>query len=470
MSSRLPGLRSGARRLRRRGDRRRRPQPGLLARAPARRSRGDGDREPSRTRARGRPKHRYRRRRGARSSPSSTTTPVPSRTGSSGSHECFADPQRVGAGGALIPRWTETRPAWVPTEFYWVFGCSYTGLPEQLAPVRNPIGANMAVRRTRSRRSAAFAGRATEGQPREIRSRGVVRAQGNVPDDTDLAIRVKQRWPESIWLYQPEAKVHHTVTTRARLALLLPSPQLRGGRGKGSARRLRRIAGRAQLRAPLSRGRAAAWRRRGLRELLRRRRPRRPAGPGDRHRRDLERRRLRAREPRSRPRTGRRAGMRVIRAPTRSRRRPISCRCEWTTSSSARRCRHLPPGPAGGEPPSARRCAWFASTGSRSAWSRSTCPPTGSRPTRSRRGSRRRAGRGGGRSTSRDDGLPAERARRRRARRPEPPPCARPRATSSCAEAPARLGRASAPGIAPTRCGRRCARSWAAATQPSASR
>jgi hypothetical protein len=40
----------------------------------------------------------------------------------------------------------------------------------------------------------------------------VVRAQGNVPDDTDLAIRVKQRWPRSIWLYEPGAKVQHTVT------------------------------------------------------------------------------------------------------------------------------------------------------------------------------------------------------------------------------------------------------------------
>ena len=50
----------------------------------------------------------------------------------------------------------------------------------------------------------------------------MVRAQGNVPDDTDLAIRVKQRWPDSIWLYQPEAKVHHTVTKeRASLSYFL---------------------------------------------------------------------------------------------------------------------------------------------------------------------------------------------------------------------------------------------------------
>ena len=135
---------------------------------------------------------------------------------------CFADPTAVGAGGALLPRWTKRMPEWLPTEFYWVFGCSYTGLPDHLSPVRNPIGANMAVRKRTLEEIGGFREAGAGGQPREIRSRGVVRAQGNVPDDTDLAIRVKQRWPEFIWLYEPEAKVHHTVTReRATLSYFL---------------------------------------------------------------------------------------------------------------------------------------------------------------------------------------------------------------------------------------------------------
>ena len=52
----------------------------------------------------------------------------------------------------------------------------------------------------------------SEDAPREIRNRGVVRAGGNVPDDTDLAIRVKQLRSDAVWLYQPEARVLHTVT------------------------------------------------------------------------------------------------------------------------------------------------------------------------------------------------------------------------------------------------------------------
>jgi glucosyl-dolichyl phosphate glucuronosyltransferase len=133
-------------------------------------------------------------------------------------HACFADPSAVGVGGALIPRWTGGMPRWLPTEFYWVFGCSYTGLPKQLGPVRNPIGANMAVRKRTLEEIGGFRADGDGDQPRALRSRGMVRAQGNVPDDTDLAIRVKQRWPESIWLYQPEAKVLHTVT-RERASL-----------------------------------------------------------------------------------------------------------------------------------------------------------------------------------------------------------------------------------------------------------
>ena len=127
-------------------------------------------------------------------------------------HACFADPATVGVGGALLPRWTNGVPRWLPTEFYWVLGCSYRGLPERMAPVRNPIGANMAVRKRTLEEVGGFREGGAGKAPRAIRSRGVVRAQGNVPDDTDLAIRVKQRWPGSIWIYEPHARVHHTVT------------------------------------------------------------------------------------------------------------------------------------------------------------------------------------------------------------------------------------------------------------------
>jgi glycosyltransferase involved in cell wall biosynthesis len=135
---------------------------------------------------------------------------------------CMADVATVGAGGALLPRWQGPVPSWFPTEFYWVLGCSYTGLPERLAPVRNPIGANMAARASVLAEAGGFREGEAEDAPREIRSRGVVRAAGNVPDDTDLAIRVKQRRSDAVWLYQPLARVQHTVTPeRASLGYFL---------------------------------------------------------------------------------------------------------------------------------------------------------------------------------------------------------------------------------------------------------
>ena len=43
----------------------------------------------------------------------------------------------LGAGGRSLPRWLELKPSWFPEEFLWVVGCTYRGLPEQTARVRN---------------------------------------------------------------------------------------------------------------------------------------------------------------------------------------------------------------------------------------------------------------------------------------------------------------------------------------------
>lgn len=121
---------------------------------------------------------------------------------------CFSDPSVVGVTGRLIPRWAGSRPRWFPTEFYWVFGCSYAGLPTEVAPVRNPIAANMAVRREAVREVEGF----REGTaPRELRHRDTVVAGGHALEDTELGIRIGRRWPEMKWLYQPHATVRHAV-------------------------------------------------------------------------------------------------------------------------------------------------------------------------------------------------------------------------------------------------------------------
>ncbi|HEX3042926.1 MAG TPA: glycosyltransferase [Solirubrobacterales bacterium] len=112
----------------------------------------------------------------------------------------YADPQVLGAGGTVRPRWVEGKPGWFPPEFDWVVGCTHSGMPRQLEPVRNLVGANMSFRR----RPLLDVG----GFSHEL---GRV---GTLPvgcEETDLSIRVHQRWPEAEILYDPAAAVEHVV-------------------------------------------------------------------------------------------------------------------------------------------------------------------------------------------------------------------------------------------------------------------
>jgi glycosyltransferase involved in cell wall biosynthesis len=121
---------------------------------------------------------------------------------------CFEDPDVIGVTGELLPSWSGPEPSWFPRELYWVFGCSYAGLPTEPAPVRNPIAANMAVRRWALEEVGGF----RQGvAPRQIRHRGAVVAGGHALEDTELGIRIGRRWPRMRWLYQPRATVHHRV-------------------------------------------------------------------------------------------------------------------------------------------------------------------------------------------------------------------------------------------------------------------
>jgi hypothetical protein len=113
----------------------------------------------------------------------------------------FHDPQVFGVGGAIVPVWPVARPGWFPPEFDWVVGCTYLGMPEEPKPVRNLIGCNMAFRRQ------VFT---TAGDFRH----GIGRV-GTLPvgcEETELCIRVRRYDPQTVMLYQPEARVHHQVS------------------------------------------------------------------------------------------------------------------------------------------------------------------------------------------------------------------------------------------------------------------
>ena len=114
--------------------------------------------------------------------------------------EAYTDPQVLGGGGLVIPLWVGKVPTWLPEEFYWVVGCTYRGLPQTVAAIRNPIGANMAFRREVFNTVGGF---------RTGIGRVGIRPIGC--EETELCIRASQYWPERIFLFQPQASVFHRV-------------------------------------------------------------------------------------------------------------------------------------------------------------------------------------------------------------------------------------------------------------------
>ena len=120
--------------------------------------------------------------------------------------EGYANQQVLGTGGAVTPAWESKKPSWFPEEFYWVVGCTYRGMPQNNATIRNPIGANMSFRRE------VFD---TVGDFRSDAVRiGSMHAGGC--EETELCIRIHQCWPQHTILYHPQANVlHHVPEKRA---------------------------------------------------------------------------------------------------------------------------------------------------------------------------------------------------------------------------------------------------------------
>jgi glycosyltransferase involved in cell wall biosynthesis len=120
----------------------------------------------------------------------------------------YEDSNVIGVGGEIRPLWEGRRPNWFPEEFDWVVGCTYRGLPESPARVRNLIGCNMSFRR----QVFQVAGHFRSGLGRE----------GTVPlgcEETEFCIRAGECFPAHALVYEPRALVYHYVpAARATLS------------------------------------------------------------------------------------------------------------------------------------------------------------------------------------------------------------------------------------------------------------
>ena len=110
-----------------------------------------------------------------------------------------ARPGTLGAGARILPAWQGARPRWFPDEFLWVLGCTYAGL--RPGPVRNLIGAAMAVRRSVFDAVGGFEG--TLGRTHTGLPLGC--------EETELCIRARASDPAGRFVYAPEAVCRHRI-------------------------------------------------------------------------------------------------------------------------------------------------------------------------------------------------------------------------------------------------------------------
>ena len=115
----------------------------------------------------------------------------------------YDDESVLGVGGLVLADWSSrAQPSWLPEEFLWVVGCSYRGLPETKAEVRNPVGANMSFRRSAFDRAGLFDSSV---------GRNVLDSRPAGCEETEFSIRLIQMWPNGRIIYEPRAVVHHHV-------------------------------------------------------------------------------------------------------------------------------------------------------------------------------------------------------------------------------------------------------------------
>lgn len=113
----------------------------------------------------------------------------------------YDDKSVLGTTGYVQARWLKARPRWFPSEFDWVVGCSYTGMPKKSVPVRNVWGVSTCLRRSLFEELGGY-----------DESIGRV---GSLPvgcEDTEFCIRASLSHPDGTILYVPDAVVDHHVS------------------------------------------------------------------------------------------------------------------------------------------------------------------------------------------------------------------------------------------------------------------
>ena len=104
----------------------------------------------------------------------------------------------VAVGGKMVPKWVAGRPAFLPSEFYWLVGVTHEGFADAPGEVRNTFGSNISFRRDVFRDLGGF--------DTDIGGRqGTKNLQGG---ETELCARMAVEYGSG-GCYTPEAEVAH---------------------------------------------------------------------------------------------------------------------------------------------------------------------------------------------------------------------------------------------------------------------
>ena len=131
----------------------------------------------------------------------------------------FEDERVVAVGGRAIPLWLNgRRPSWFPEELDWIVGCTYKGLPLDGNKIRNVAGCNMAF----SKETFAKAGLWDTRM-------GSIGQSLKGGEEADICLRIKERIPTALILWEPKALINHKVPlSRAGLRWVVKNSYYQG--------------------------------------------------------------------------------------------------------------------------------------------------------------------------------------------------------------------------------------------------
>jgi glucosyl-dolichyl phosphate glucuronosyltransferase len=123
----------------------------------------------------------------------------------------FENPGVVAVGGEAIPAWPKGKPPfWFPLDFDFVIGCTNHKrlILKTSGEIRNVTGSNMAFRREVFEKAGIWEtalGRCETGNGKFNPSGG---------EEAELCLRIKNKIPQGLILFEPKSIVHHKVSPK----------------------------------------------------------------------------------------------------------------------------------------------------------------------------------------------------------------------------------------------------------------